>query len=623
MGLSSFQQYALDSKNLVDGRYGDTLASYANLSPEQVAAAMIDDGTGKYNFGSGDNYDAAAYQKAYQERLQKAQTPEGRMALGKADLDSQKTGVQGQYDFSLTHPGGYDGGDWMDHFMGNVFPAIVGAVFVGAGMGLGGTAAGAGEAGTVGAESGFGSGGLSGFGAGTTSIGEVAAPGAFDYAGLSNIVNGLPSAVSAGEVGTAGAGAAGLGGLGGGAGTSIPTITPEAANGVANSLSNFSPEVANVGSGGGLAGVGGGAADTGALQVPDEFINNAANAYDTQSNALSNLTAGDFSTGGAGGTNLRDIFNLGRGLTNIVGAVNDKNNANNTANNAAGQLAALTDAQKQAQAQQTAYVDQLKGLAADQTKNNRDQAWQIQDRINKIDTASNGYLGTMNGQIANNTANNAAYTNQLAGLSASQRLADNAYMKQLTSMYMPGTPEYNLMQQQMNAKDAASGRNSQYGTRAVDLAGLMAQQRGQLMTSNGYIGALNHTAANGLLTSPAYTDAMNNRSATDLLNSTPYQNALNQRPQTDLLTGQAYQNAINNTSAQQTLTSPAMANTVNNSSLLSLLGSPAWMQLQQQQTQAQNNSNNGWLAATTNLMTNGPSLVNSASNLYNSLFGGS
>jgi hypothetical protein len=43
------------------------------------------------------------------------------------------------------------------------------------------------------------------------------------------------------------------------------------------------------------------------------------------------------------------------------------------------------------------------------------------------------------------------------------------------NLYKPGSPEHNLMQQEMERKDAAAGRNSQYGTRAVDLAAKVAQ----------------------------------------------------------------------------------------------------------------------------------------------------
>jgi hypothetical protein len=47
----------------------------------------------------------------------------------------------------------------------------------------------------------------------------------------------------------------------------------------------------------------------------------------------------------------------------------------------------------------------------------------------------------------------------------------------IMNTYTPGSPEYNLLAQQMARKDAAAGRNSQYGTRANDLAATTAKLR--------------------------------------------------------------------------------------------------------------------------------------------------
>jgi hypothetical protein len=47
----------------------------------------------------------------------------------------------------------------------------------------------------------------------------------------------------------------------------------------------------------------------------------------------------------------------------------------------------------------------------------------------------------------------------------------------IMNTYAPGSPEYNLLQQQMARADAKAGRNSQYGTRANDLAGTIAKLR--------------------------------------------------------------------------------------------------------------------------------------------------
>lgn len=47
----------------------------------------------------------------------------------------------------------------------------------------------------------------------------------------------------------------------------------------------------------------------------------------------------------------------------------------------------------------------------------------------------------------------------------------------IMNTYAPGSPEYNLLAQQMARADAKAGRNSQYGTRANDLAATIAKLR--------------------------------------------------------------------------------------------------------------------------------------------------
>lgn len=56
----------------------------------------------------------------------------------------------------------------------------------------------------------------------------------------------------------------------------------------------------------------------------------------------------------------------------------------------------------------------------------------------------------------------------------------------LQGMYKPGTLEADQMQQKMEAQDAAAGRRSQYGIRAVNLASNLAEKRAGIMTSAGY-----------------------------------------------------------------------------------------------------------------------------------------
>lgn len=49
--------------------------------------------------------------------------------------------------------------------------------------------------------------------------------------------------------------------------------------------------------------------------------------------------------------------------------------------------------------------------------------------------------------------------------------------RDILNTYAPGSPEYNLLKQELDRKDAAAGRNSQYGTRANELAGKIAAYR--------------------------------------------------------------------------------------------------------------------------------------------------
>jgi hypothetical protein len=74
----------------------------------------------------------------------------------------------------------------------------------------------------------------------------------------------------------------------------------------------------------------------------------------------------------------------------------------------------------------------------------------------------------------------------------------NQVNTQINSMYAPGSPEANAMKQEMERKDAAAGRNSQYGTRAVDLAGKIAATKGNLLSQT--LGNQNNLLAAGLAT---------------------------------------------------------------------------------------------------------------------------
>lgn len=79
--------------------------------------------------------------------------------------------------------------------------------------------------------------------------------------------------------------------------------------------------------------------------------------------------------------------------------------------------------------------------------------------------------------------------NQMAGAQQNQ-------MNKINSMYAPGSPEYNLMMQQIARKDAAAGRNSQYGPRAQTLAGTIADKKASLLGSSGYQSLANSQLGN-------------------------------------------------------------------------------------------------------------------------------
>lgn len=60
-------------------------------------------------------------------------------------------------------------------------------------------------------------------------------------------------------------------------------------------------------------------------------------------------------------------------------------------------------------------------------------------------------------------------------------------LDQMQNMYKPGSAEANLMRQQLDARDAAAGRRSQYGSREVELAGKLANARMNTLSSPGFL----------------------------------------------------------------------------------------------------------------------------------------
>lgn len=78
------------------------------------------------------------------------------------------------------------------------------------------------------------------------------------------------------------------------------------------------------------------------------------------------------------------------------------------------------------------------------------------------------------------------------------------YLNGINQMYSPNSPYAQQMAQTLARSDAAAGRNSQYGNRAVQLAAALTQDRTRAMTSNPYYsattaaGAGNTNVLNGL-----------------------------------------------------------------------------------------------------------------------------
>jgi hypothetical protein len=59
-------------------------------------------------------------------------------------------------------------------------------------------------------------------------------------------------------------------------------------------------------------------------------------------------------------------------------------------------------------------------------------------------------------------------------------------LNSLNQLYSPTGPYATFMRQQLAAKDAAAGRNSQYGPREANLMAMLAQNQANTMTSPGY-----------------------------------------------------------------------------------------------------------------------------------------
>lgn len=73
----------------------------------------------------------------------------------------------------------------------------------------------------------------------------------------------------------------------------------------------------------------------------------------------------------------------------------------------------------------------------------------------------------------------------------------NQNRNDIMNMYAPGSPEYVAMEREMARKDAAAGRNSQYGQRSVDMAAALAKWKaGAISNLQGSQNTLYNSAMN-------------------------------------------------------------------------------------------------------------------------------
>jgi hypothetical protein len=90
-----------------------------------------------------------------------------------------------------------------------------------------------------------------------------------------------------------------------------------------------------------------------------------------------------------------------------------------------------------------------------------------------------------------------------SGLNAYQQYrqqgAQNAYAGQIQNLFSPTSPYAQQMQQTLARQDAAAGRNSQYGTRATQLAAALTQAQANALGNSNYYHAATATPGANLL----------------------------------------------------------------------------------------------------------------------------
>jgi hypothetical protein len=113
-------------------------------------------------------------------------------------------------------------------------------------------------------------------------------------------------------------------------------------------------------------------------------------------------------------------------------------------------------------------------------------------------------LGNLFGNVTQNGNNLGSLIKLInSGVNAFQQHgrqgAYNDYVNQINQLYSPNSPYAQQMMQTLARQDAAAGRNSQYGTRAAQLAANLTQDRARALTSAPYFQASTATPGNNML----------------------------------------------------------------------------------------------------------------------------
>lgn len=380
-----------------------------------------------------------------------------------------------------------------------VAPAIAGYYAGGAtafgGMGDSGSAAGigadtfstglgdAGASSLGGLESGMGGAGLFGAGAGTgTAIGSGVAQG-LGAGGL-----GMADASALG--GLASSGGTYAGALGGGTqGTGLGSMTSGGAN---LTGAGGTPSPVDLGGSSGTSMEGGqaaampggnGAAASGAMGNPGD----ASGAYAP-------------SGGGTSGTNLSTMFGPdSTGAGSPMGTSIGQSTSGVGAGPSGGSFDAVTSGANGVGA--TDIPGQSIGSNYGTAANSADQGGDFLSNLFRSFTggAQAGSGGIGGTGIQGNDIMNLMKIGQSAWQQHQASQKANAYAGSIANMFSPNSAYAQQMQQTLARQDAAAGRNSQYGTRATQLAAALTQAQAQAMGNNNYAQASQNTAGTNVL----------------------------------------------------------------------------------------------------------------------------